>query len=130
MTSPRILVVDDQRNWREVMHSLFTDSGYNVDTADSVDSAWKLLREETFALAILDVRLVDKDPYDVQGVELLEQMKERLEDSFPVVIMTGYSFEGLEQILRDEYGVRAFVNKGTLEDARDFKSLVASILGS
>jgi DNA-binding NtrC family response regulator len=130
MNSWRILIVDDQENWREVMRSLLIDGGYGVDTAASVSEAWELLNTKRFDIAILDVRLVDRNPYDVQGVELLEQMKERLGERFPVVIMTGYTFEGLEEIMRTRYGVREFINKGTgrLQDISAFRDLIASIL--
>ena len=112
------------------MSSLLMDGGYAVDTAASVSEAWKLLDATAFNIAILDVRLVDRNPYDVQGVELLEQMKERLGKRFPVVIMTGYTFDGLEETMTTKYGVRAFIKKGTegLYDIHAFRSLIASIL--
>jgi len=129
MTPSRVLVVDDQQNWREVMASLLSDDGHDVDVAGSVSEAWKLLDAKTFDIAIIDVRLVDRNPYDVQGIELLEQMKERLGERFPIVIMTGYAFEGLEETMRTKYGVRAFINKGTnvLQDIDAFRHLIASI---
>jgi CheY-like chemotaxis protein len=132
MNSARVLIVDDQQNWREVMSSLLVDGGYAVDTAASVSEAWELLDSKVFDLAILDVRLVDKNPYDVQGVELLEQMKLRLGDHFPVVIMTGYTFDGLEKTMDTKYGVRAFIQKGAdmFQDVRAFRQLVASILAN
>ena len=128
MTPPRILIVDDQRNWRQVMKSLLIGGGYDVDTAASVSEAWDLLDVKTFHVAILDVRLVDRNPYDVQGIELLEQMRERLKEHCPVIIMTGYAFEGLEEIIKTRYGVRAFVNKGRLPGLHGLRNLIASIL--
>jgi DNA-binding NtrC family response regulator len=132
MNAARVLIVDDQQNWREVMSSLLADGGYSVDTAASVSDAWKLLDSKAFDIAILDVRLVDRNPYDVQGVELLEQMKARLGERFPVVIMTGYTFDGLEETMSTKYGVRAFIKKGTevFQDIRMFRQLVASILAA
>ena len=126
----RILIVDDQENWRSVLRSLFTDCGYEVDTAKSASDAWKLLEINAYNVAILDVRLVDSNPYDIQGIELLEKMKKRIEDHFPVVIMTGYSFEGLEEILRKRYGVQVFINKGEpiLHDIKAFKALISSVM--
>ena len=128
MPPPRILIVDDQKNWREVMRSVLIGGGYDVDTAATVSEVWRLLRTETFDVAILDVRLVDRNPYDVQGIELLEQMKERLKEHCPVIIMTGYSFEGLEETMKTKYGVRAFVNKGELPGVYGLRNLIASIL--
>lgn len=130
MTHGRVLIVDDQSNWREVISSLLSDSGYDVKTASSVVEAWTLLDTETFDIAILDVRLVDKNPYDIQGIELLDQMRARLENRFPIIIMTGYSFEGMEEILRQNYGVRDFLKKGSsmFHDINAFRGRIASIL--
>ncbi|MFC2036913.1 response regulator [Chloroflexota bacterium] len=130
MNRSRILVVDDQPNWREVITDVLRDAGDYVRGADSVASAWKLLDKEDFDIAILDVRLVDSNPYDIQGIELLEQMKEKLGDRFPIVVMTGYSFEGMEEILRTDYGVRDFINKGSaaLQNLDAFRNRIYEIV--
>ena len=100
----RILIVDDQQNWRDVISSLLASDGYEVNSVASTADAWRLLDNKSFDIAILDVRLVDDDPFDVQGIELLEQMKTRLGDRFPIVIMTGYSFEGQKKTVRFHSG--------------------------
>ncbi len=128
----RILIVDDQQNWRDVISSLLASDGYEVNSVASTADAWRLLDNKSFDIAILDVRLVDDDPFDVQGIELLEQMKTRLGDRFPIVIMTGYSFEGLEKNVSNRYGVKAFLHKGSgkLRNIKEFRSLIKNLLAN
>ena len=130
MKTQHVLVVDDQENWREVLSSVLRDGGYEVDVAESVSGAWCLLNAKVYDIAILDVRLTDRNPYDIQGIELLDQMKAQLQNHCPVVIMTGYSFEGQEDMMRTQYHVRDFIKKGTviLRDVGAFRSRIAAAL--
>ena len=132
MKTQHVLVVDDQENWREVLSSVLRDGGYEVDVAESVAKAWHLLNNNVYDVAILDVRLTDRNPYDIQGIELLDQMKAQLQDDCPVVIMTGYSFDGLEDRIRTQYRVRDFIKKGTtlLQDVSAFRHRIAAIMAS
>jgi two-component system, NtrC family, response regulator PilR len=127
MAEPRVLIVDDQPNWREVLSSLLSDLGWQTETASDLPEAKRKLAGNQFRAAIIDVRLVDKNPYDVQGVELLEYMQEHPELNVPAVIMTGYSFAGLEGAVKAKYGVRHFVDKGT-KDISEWRTRLASIM--
>jgi len=126
MSMIRVLVVDDQPNWREVISSLLNGEGFEVDTASTVEKAWDLLTKNIYHIAILDVRLVDDNPYDIQGIELLDKMKSHLNRPLPIVIMTGYSFEGMEDILCEKYGVSTLFNKGS-EELHDTENFLNSI---
>lgn len=132
MNANRVLVVDDQPNWREVISSLLNGRGYEVDTAATVEKAWDLLNKNIYHIAILDVRLVDDNPYDIQGIELLDKMKSNLNRPLPIVIMTGYSFEGMEDILCTKYGVSTLFNKGSeeLHDTEKFLNKVKSLVNN
>jgi hypothetical protein len=57
-------------------------------------------------------------------------MKKQLKGQLPVIVITGYTFEGLEETVRTQYGVRYFLRKGTegLQDIHAFRRLIASIL--
>ena len=131
MRPKRVLVVDDQPNWQQVISSLLADSGYCVDTANSGSAAWTLLKSNTYDAMIVDVRLVDANPYDIQGVELVERIHSELQEPLPVVVMTGYSFEGLKEIMESRYGVKLFIRKGTpaLQSVQSFRTLISSVLG-
>ena len=80
----RILVVDDDESIRKTMKAILEDEGYLVDLAASGKEAVEKANNETYNLALLDIRLPD-----IEGVELLKLMK----DSVPrtrKIMVTGY----------------------------------------
>ena len=88
-TAHNILVVDDQENWREALTLLLDGEGYKVETAEYFEDAIHFLSKMHFDLVILDVRLVDPDVFNVQGVELLRLIKSQ-KNAPKVVMLTGY----------------------------------------
>lgn len=84
----RILVVDDQSNWRELLQELL-EPAYTVETAASYDEAKKVLRRRAFHAVVSDQRLVDADKENIQGIFLLDDVK-ALQDGTQVIIVTGY----------------------------------------
>jgi CheY-like chemotaxis protein len=84
----RVLVVDDQPNWRELLQELL-EPAYTVETAASYDEAQKALRQRTFHTVVSDQRLVDADKQNIQGILLLDDVK-ALQDGTQVIIVTGY----------------------------------------
>jgi DNA-binding NtrC family response regulator len=127
-TEGHILIVDDQLNWREALTSLLRGQ-HTVQTAGSVEEAKQAIVEFAFDVAVLDVRLVDKDVFNVEGLELLHMIKEG-KSSTAIVILTGYPKSVREEIL-NEYGVDAFVfkvpNGGTFDSA-GFRSLIQALV--
>jgi DNA-binding NtrC family response regulator len=80
----RILIVDDDENIRRTMTAILEDEGYLVDSAASGNEALEKANGAVYNLALLDIRLPD-----MEGVELLELMK----DSVPrtrKIMVTGY----------------------------------------
>lgn len=85
----RVLIVDDQANWREALTLLLSGEGYAVQTASCFEAALEKIAEASFDLAVLDIRLVDGDVFNVQGLELLKRLK-ALDPAPIVIILTGY----------------------------------------
>ncbi len=85
----RILVVDDQPNWRRALTKLLTKDGHTVATATSFEEAEAALSRDQFDVVILDVRLVDQDIMNVQGLELLQKAKAQARAP-KVIMITGY----------------------------------------
>lgn len=85
----RILVVDDLDDWRKTLSGLLREEGYEVDTANSLKAAMKLLRSQKVDLAILDVRLDETDENNSQGLELAAEIK-RQWASIKIIVITGY----------------------------------------
>lgn len=80
--SPRILVVDDDRNLLAFLAEGFRRQGFEVETAASAEAGAALLNRATFDAAVLDVMLPGKD-----GLSLLQQIKAKL-PALPVVMLT------------------------------------------
>lgn len=84
----KILVVDDLADWRAMVGGLLQDAGYAVSTASNEDDAMRLLRQEPFHVAIVDLRLDEQDEYDRSGLALAARMKQFMPE-LAIVILTG-----------------------------------------
>ncbi len=86
---PAVLIVDDQPNWRELFSDLLEDE-YEVASTGSYQDALRALdREPPFRVAVVDIRLDDKDSANEDGLRLIEQINQRKLDT-KTVIVTGY----------------------------------------
>ncbi|MGZ5179134.1 MAG: response regulator [Ramlibacter sp.] len=63
VTAPRILVVDDDRDYVETMSLLLQASGYRVQTACNGERALEALREEETAVVLTDLAMPVLDGY-------------------------------------------------------------------
>ena len=85
----KILLVDDEQTFREAYKDLFEEYGWWVFTADSLESANKLLDNHYFHAATLDIRLVDDEEHNEQGMQLLQRIY-KSDEPTGVVIITGF----------------------------------------
>ena len=81
-----ILIVDDERDIRELVSGVLEDEGYDCRTADGSDSALRAIDERRPSLVLLDVWL-HGSPMD--GLEVLDAIKSR-EPELPVIIFSGH----------------------------------------
>ena len=125
----RILFVDDVADWREMLSGLLSDHGYEVKAVGSREEAQQALKEEPFALAILDKRLDETDEKNAEGLALARYISEHY-PQMPVIILTGYGTQEDVTVAQkpDERGKRlasAFVEKNSL---KELLAIVESIL--
>ena len=87
MTDQRtILVVDDERMMRESVSSFLSDKGYQVLTADTGQTALRLLGEQSVSLVVLDLMLPD-----LTGEEICVKIREK--SSLPIIMLTAKTME-------------------------------------
>ncbi len=79
----KILIVDDEKDIREILQELLEDEGYSVLTASTVEEANDIPLEQ-FDSAIVDIKIGSGD-----GVELLKEFKKR-RPLLPVIMITGH----------------------------------------
>ncbi len=81
-----ILVVDDERDIRELVSGVLSDEGYECRVAGDSGTALRMVDERRPSLVLLDVWL-HGSPMD--GLEVLDAIKER-EPELPVIIFSGH----------------------------------------
>jgi len=113
----RVLVVDDYENWRVLLKSILEDDGHEVVTASTHSEAKEELRDSTFDVVILDMRLVDDQKYNVEGMKLLKKIKGKA-PSTGAIILTGYPDPLHESRALSTYGADAYLSK--VPDSIDF----------
>ena len=91
--SKKILVVDDSPSMRQLVSFALTDGGYEVDTAvDGKDALGKL------DAAKADMVVTDLNMPNVDGIELIKQIRTRASYKFtPVVMLTTESQDAKKQ---------------------------------
>ena len=83
MAKARILAVDDQRYFRELIAGMLAEEGFEVHTAASGEEALHLLDSSDFDVVLTDLVMPGMD-----GSELVHRIKERDPDQ-DVVVVTG-----------------------------------------
>src|ERR1700761_307576 len=81
----KLLVVDDELSVRDSLAKWFREEGYEVAIAESANEALSRVAEQTYDLALLDIKMRGTD-----GVELQRKLHELL-PSLIVIMMTGYA---------------------------------------
>ena len=95
MARNRVLVVDDEKNQREIYTLILEDDGYQVTTAQSGEQALRIAREHPFDLVLTDYKMAGMD-----GLTLLNELL-KLDPSIIVIMMTAHgSVESVKEALR------------------------------
>ena len=81
---PSILLVDDDDRFRSRMARAFEERGYEVQQAESYDTALAIAADESTELAAVDLRMPGKS-----GLELVRELH-RIDPSTCIVVLTGY----------------------------------------
>ncbi|MGG7164399.1 sigma-54-dependent transcriptional regulator [Clostridium ihumii] len=80
----KILIVDDEKEYRMILKKIIEKHGYIVDVACSGEEAIKKIKNEKFNLILSDL-IMDK----MDGIELLSKVKES-DNDIEVILVTGY----------------------------------------
>lgn len=82
--TPRVLIVDDEADIRELLDMTLARMGMACDCAASVAEAKRLLRENSYQLCLTDMRMPDGD-----GLELVREI-EANHPTLPVAVITAH----------------------------------------
>lgn len=95
----RLLLVDDEVGYIEVLSKRLTRRGFEVTTASCGAEAIRATRRWDFDVAVVDLKMEDMD-----GIEVLKVLK-RMVPALHVIILTGH---GSERAARDGIAQGAF----------------------
>jgi DNA-binding NtrC family response regulator len=86
MTEPvSILIVDDEPSVRDSLMHWFVQEGYSVETAADALEALERMRDSSFDIVLLDIKMPGMD-----GIELQARLKE-IDRQMAIIIMTAYA---------------------------------------
>jgi len=95
----RLLLVDDEVGYLEVLDKRLTRRGFKVTIASSGEEAIRAVRDSDFDVAVVDLKMEDMD-----GIEVLKVLK-KMVPTLHVIILTGH---GSERAARDGIAQGAF----------------------
>jgi len=95
----RLLLVDDEVGYLEVLSKRLRRRGFDVTAARSGAEAIRALRDRDFDAAVVDLKMEDMD-----GIELLKILRQML-PGLKVIMLTGH---GSERAARDGLSLGAF----------------------
>jgi len=79
-----VLIVDDEQEIRDSLSEVLTDEGFLTYTAENGVVALEMLKETHYDIIISDIKMPEMD-----GVTLLQRVKEQAPDTF-VILVTSY----------------------------------------
>lgn len=89
MEDPKILIVDDNKDFADVFCDILKANDYKVESCYGGTQAIEITDDSEFDILFLDIRMPDMD-----GIETLKEIKKRHPDT-TVIMMTGYSVDEL-----------------------------------
>ena len=81
----RLLIIEDEDTLCESLKRVFIRDGYEVDSADSAEAAFKFLEDRSYDLIITDIILPG-----ISGIELLTKYRKK-NPAQKVMVITAYA---------------------------------------
>ena len=101
----KILIVDDEQDYCDVMEMIFASHGYQAEVCSNGEEALEKLAEKTFDLVLTDLMMPRMD-----GTQLLQQVKKKYPGT-EVIMMTAYgTIEKAVETMK--MGAYTYVTKG------------------
>ena len=83
--SEKVLLVDDEKEFLDIMSERMQARGMTVKTADSADKALTMLENESFDAIVMDFKMPGMD-----GIQALKNIKTQ-KPELQIILLTGYA---------------------------------------
>jgi DNA-binding NtrC family response regulator len=109
MTSPRVLVADDQADILVALRLLLSDAAFDTTVVNSADAVMEHLGQSKYDLLLMDLNYTRDTTSGREGLELIDRVR-ATDATLPIVVMTGWgSIDTAVEAMRR--GARSFVQK-------------------
>jgi DNA-binding response OmpR family regulator len=95
MENPQILIIDDEANIRKILSRTLSRAGWSPETAASGTEAIDMISRSRYDLVLLDLYM---EPID--GMKVLEKIRERDPDTVVIILTAHGSLESAVEALR------------------------------
>ena len=100
----KILVVDDEVTIRDSLREVLQMEGYQVDVADSGDTAIEIIKQKNYDMVLLDIRMPG-----MTGIEVLRVIGQNTPDTKVILLTAHGTLETAMEALR--YGAHDYILK-------------------
>lgn len=121
MSPPRILIVDDEADLRELLEITLLKMGLDVDSAESLSAARAYLQQHDYALVLTDMRLPDG-----VGIDLVREVASELRN-IPIAVITAFGSAD-NAVIALKAGAFDYLSKPVRVD--QLRQMVQSALGT
>lgn len=119
MEKKKILVVDDEPDFLEVITVRLEENDYEVITASNSNDAFKKVKEDKPDAVLLDILMPGMD-----GLELLRMIR-KADEKLPIYIITAFSTEERFK-MANKFGASGFIVK-TNDLSREIDNITAAL---
>ncbi|HLX56313.1 MAG TPA: response regulator [Ktedonobacteraceae bacterium] len=108
----RILIVDDEEQWRKELVETLERGGFQVDAVSRASEALARLGETSYHMLVLDIRLVQADRSNIEGIDLLGELsKDGLYEATKVIMLSAFGTKEHMRTSFRKYKVVDFLSK-------------------
>lgn len=88
--APRMLIVEDDPAWQQILAEIAQDAGLEADLAGTLEEALPLIRKHPHRIAIVDLSLRQETPHNHDGLRVLDALR-TFDPGCAAVLLTGYA---------------------------------------
>jgi len=84
MTTPEILIIDDEKNILDLLNVVFKKEGYEVTTSISSAKALEYIKSRDFDIILSDIKMPE-----ISGMQILQHVREK-KPEIPMIMITAF----------------------------------------
>ncbi len=129
-TRHSILIVEDSLAYQELYEEVFEDD-YEVTIVDNKIDATRLLRERQFDLALIDMRLKENEPENVDGLDVAELIRD-LDLPMAMILKSGFPTDESKRVVTrmEKLNFFAVMDKSASNQAQKLITAVAKAVSN